>query len=79
MLYHGLQFLILQFPLQLLILRHLSHRLVEIVLIDCVSLILDGRQARLCHDIPQIRPVQLVAHLHHTLVVNLPSNTTPLV
>lgn len=52
-----LELLILQLAFQLLGLGHFAHRLVEVVLIDRISVILDGKQAaagtkglvRLCH------------------------------
>ncbi len=66
-----LQFLILQFALQLLILGDLADGLVEIVLVDGVALVLDGRQPRLGNDVAQIGAVELIAHLDHGLEVDL--------
>ena len=40
-----LQFLVFEFALQLLRLRHLAHRPVEVVLVDRISVILDRKEA----------------------------------
>jgi hypothetical protein len=39
-----LQLLIIQLPLQLLTLRHLAHRLIEIVLVNRIAVVLDSEQ-----------------------------------
>jgi hypothetical protein len=42
---HHLQLLVVQLALQLLRFGHLAHRLVEVVLVDGVSVVFDGEQA----------------------------------
>lgn len=49
-----LQLLVLKLALQLLRLAHLAHGLVEIVLVDRLAVVLDGKQAPVKHSVSSI-------------------------